>query len=133
MRSTGGLEEQIKQEVTPTESTRSGRYYRPDVDILELADELIVLVDVPGLKADDIDIQFESGTFSITGETPLRQPANTQYLSQEYGIGGFHRRFQISEVIDASRITADCGHGVLTVHLPKAEAAKPKKIEVRAR
>jgi HSP20 family protein len=127
------VEKRDEGEVARTEYTRTGRYYRPNVDILEDADELTVLVDIPGVKADDVDIQFEAGALAISGRVGDRQPQGTQYLLQEYGIGDFHRCFQVSEVIDAGRISAECGDGVLTVHLPKVEAAKPRKIAVQSR
>ena len=55
------------------------------------------------------------------------------YLLREYGVGDFYRAFQVSEVIDPSRIQAEYSGGVLTLHLPKSEAAKPRKIAVQAK
>jgi HSP20 family molecular chaperone IbpA len=54
-------------------------------------------------------------------------------LLHEYGVGDFYRTFRVSQQVDASRITAEYENGVLTLHLPKAEAARPRKIEVQAR
>lgn len=115
------------------EQTRSGEFYRPNVDIVELHDELLVLADMPGLATDLIDIRFEDGTLTIHGRVPPRQPAQQQFRRQEYGIGDFYRTFRVSEEIDATRISADYGEGVLTLHLPKSEAAKPRRIAVQAK
>ena len=118
-------------EATAAELTRNGRCYRPNVDILEQGDELVVLADVPGAKGDRIDVNFEDGALSIHAEVDNRQDENTEYLRHEYGVGDFHRTFQVSEAIDAGKITADYADGVLTLHLPKAEAIKPRKISVK--
>ncbi len=118
-------------EETGAEHTRSGRYYRPNVDILEKEDELLVLADVPGANAESIDIKFEDGTLAIHAKVEPRQEATPEMLLQEYGVGDFYRTFQVSEAIDASKISAELHDGVLTLRLPKAEAVKPRKIAVK--
>lgn len=118
-------------EVTRAEHTRSGRYYRPNVDILEMADELVVLADVPGAAGDQVDIQFEDGELTIHAKVEPRQDEDTAYVLREYGVGDYYRTFRISEAIDSSKISAECADGVLTLHLPKAEEAKPRKIAVK--
>ena len=130
---TGTLDKPVTSDVTRAEHTCSGRLYQPNVDILETADELTVLAGIPGVDGSDIDIGFENGTLTIHGKVPPRQGEDTNHLLREYGIGDFHRTFQVSEAIDASRITAECANGVLTLHLPKVEAVKPRKINVKVR
>lgn len=122
----------VESEVTRMERTRSGLVFRPNVDILEQGDELTLFADMPGVRPGDIDVNFENGTLTIYGRVPQRQGEETTYLRAEYGIGDFYREFQVSETIDANRISAECRHGVLTVHLPKVDAARPRKIEVRS-
>ena len=131
MAETNSLTEPPAEEVTPAEHTRSGRYYRPNVDILEQADELIVLADMPGASGDAIDIHFEDGNLTIHAKVEPRQDEKTEYLVREYGVGDFYRTFRISEAIDASKITAEYADGVLALRLPKAEEAKPRKIAVK--
>ncbi|REK10826.1 MAG: Hsp20/alpha crystallin family protein [Planctomycetota bacterium] len=113
------------------ERTRGGQVYRPNVDILETRDELTLVADVPGVKSDAIDIDFEDGVLTIQGKVEPRYGEKRNFVLREYGIGDFYRTFRVSEEIDASRIEAECAGGVLTVHLPKAEKAKPRKIAVK--
>jgi len=122
-----------KPEVSRVEPTYEGPRYVPQVDILEDEEELVVLADLPGAEPKDVDIQFEDGVLSIRGKVIPRQPAETAYLLREYGVGDFFRSFNVSESIDAERISAEYADGRLTLHLPKVEAARPRKIEVKTR
>ena len=88
---------------------------------------------MPGAKNNAIDIQFEDGSLTIHAKVPARQESQGPYVRQEYGVGDFYRTFRVSEQIDASRISAEYAAGVLTLHLPKVEAVKPRKIKVAAR
>ena len=119
------------QEADGLEQTR-GQYYRPNVDILEKDDELVVLADMPGAKGDQIDVHFEDGTLAIHAKVEPRQDPKVQYLINEYGVGDYYRNFKVSEAIDPEKITAEFANGVLTLHLPKAETLKPRKISVKS-
>ena len=123
-----------KQEETtqPVERMRQGRSYRANVDLIEMQDKILLVADMPGARAGDIDIHYENGDLSIHGRIEPRQDdANTTYLLREFGVGDFYRSFKIGEGIDASKIEAEVKQGVLTLHLPKADAVKPRKIEVK--
>lgn len=123
-----------KQEAQPLqpERTRGGRAYRPHVDIVENGDKLMLLADLPGARAEDIDVQYENGMLTLAARVKPRQPEGcTNMLFCEYGIGDFVRTFQVGEAIDASRITAEVANGVLTLHLPKTAAAKLRRIAVK--
>jgi len=100
------------------------------VDIFETDDELTLFADLPGVSADDLDLRYENGELFVHGKVRPRHPDNQRWLD-EYEVGDFYRAFSISESIDSGRISAECKNGVLTVHLPKVEHAKPKKISVR--
>jgi len=115
------------------ESTRCERCYRPNVDILERGDELLVVADVPGARSDSIDVHFEDGTLKIHAAVEPREGDDQACLLREYGVGDFRRSFQVSEAVDASKISAEYADGVLTLRLPKAEALKPRKIAVQAK
>ncbi len=115
----------------PVERLRPRRAYVAPVDIVEKPDELVLLVDVPGAKADSISVDFELGTLSIHADVEPRQNEHeTRYLLREYGVGDFDRSFQVGDGIDAENIVAEYKGGVLTVHLPKAAATNPRKIAV---
>jgi HSP20 family molecular chaperone IbpA len=107
----------------------SERYYRPNVDIVELPDELVLYADTPGARGDSIDVSYENGELTVRAAVEPRQP-DANYLLREYGVGGFVRTFRVGDQIDASRISAEYANGVLKLHLPKAEAARPRKIVV---
>jgi HSP20 family molecular chaperone IbpA len=113
-----------------TEPTCCERFYRPNVDILETPNELTLFADMPGADAGSIDVNFENGTLTISAKVSARQNAETRFLVREYGVGGFRRSFEVGEAIDAAKITAEFVQGVLTLHLPKVEAVKPRKIKV---
>jgi len=118
-------------EVTAPEATRGGIYYTPRVDIYESADEVVLQCDLPGVKPQDVDVRFEKGELSLYGKVQTRQ-APAEYLDEEYGVGDFYRSFTIGEEVDAAKISAECRDGVLTIHLPKQEKVKPKRISVKA-
>jgi HSP20 family protein len=119
-------------EEKPVERTRPARAYQPSVDILETKDELTLLANMPGVKPDSIDINFDDGVLTIHAQLERRWPEGANFLMYEYGVGDFYRTFRISEQVDASKIEAKYTAGVLTLHLPKTEAARPRKIAVRA-
>jgi HSP20 family protein len=104
--------------------------YTPRVDILERDDELVLFADVPGVKQQDVDLRFENGELVLHGRCAPRQPSGS-VVAEEYGIGDFYRAFTISEQIDPEKIRASLQAGVLTVHLPKHERVKPRKITVK--
>lgn len=113
------------------QQTRKGVYFRPNVDIFELPDELRLVADMPGAKSDTIDLHFEEGVLSVEATVPARYEGQTHFALSEYGVGNYYRTFRVGEKIDASRIQAEYSSGVLTIHLPKAEAARSRKIAVQ--
>lgn len=115
------------------ERVRGGRVYSPNVDIVENENEMLLIADVPGARPDDVDINYEQGllTLHIRVE-PRQQEEQTCFLLREYGVGDYYRSFQIGNGIDTEKIEAELKDGVLTVHLPKPEAARPRKIRVQA-
>lgn len=110
---------------------RAHRGYRPAVDIVEHDDAFILRADVPGATAKDLSIEFEKGVLSLRAAVAQREPAGVKPLAREFGVGDFTREFRIGEGIDMAAVSAECANGVLTLRLPKAEAAKPRKIEVK--
>jgi len=113
--------------------SRSNAVYVPNVDVLETPEELLLVADLPGSSSSDIDVRYEDGELTLHGKVNDRQPGEARALLREYGVGHFNRVFTIDEQIDAEKISAEYARGVLTIRLPKVEAAKPKTIKVKAR
>jgi HSP20 family molecular chaperone IbpA len=86
--------------------------------------------DLPGVTPENLDIRFENNELTVHGKVSPRQE-NIEFLYGEYGIGDFHRTFTVGEAVDAEKISAEMRNGVLTLHLPKSEKVKPRRIEVR--
>lgn len=125
--------EKVETTRTEPESTRGGPTYVPPVDIIEREDRYVLMADVPGARAESIDINYERGILTLHARIDPRQPeGTTRWMLREYGVGDFHRTFQIGEGIDAGRIQAQVSNGVLTLDLPKAEAARMRKISVKS-
>jgi HSP20 family protein len=121
-----------RTDTTNMETTRNGKYFTPRVDIFETDTELVMYADMPGVAPKDIDLRYEQGELILQGKiTPLARAGHL--ILSEFEDGDFYRVFQIHESIDSTRIEAECKNGFLTVHLPKAESAKPKQVTVKAK
>jgi len=112
------------------ETTRNGNYYTPRVDILETETELFLYADMPGVRPEGIDLRYENGELILRGKVE-RPQVKGNLIFGEYDVGDFYRVFQVHETIDASKIDAEHKNGVLLVHLPKQETAKPKQVAIR--
>lgn len=111
------------------ESTRGGQYFTPRVDIYETEEELTLFADVPGVRAEDVDLRYEQGELLLHAR--VRNNDRPQHLAlHEYETGDYYRVFHIHESIDPSKINAECKNGVLTVHLPKVDSVRPKRVKV---
>jgi HSP20 family protein len=119
-----------KSEVTTPELTRGAVTFTPRVDIIETPEELLLFADVPGVKPEDVDVRFENGELVLHGRCNPRC-VEAGLLLGEYEVGDFYRVFTLNESIDADKINAELKQGVLTVHLPKAAAVKPRRITVQ--
>ena len=125
------VKQQAQGDAATVERTRTGPTFVPRFDILERGDELILYGDLPGVGPDDLEVRFEDGQLIVHGRVAPRH-AECEFLGGEYGIGDFYRVFAIGEAIDAEKISAELNRGVLTLHLPKSEAVKPRKIAVQS-
>lgn len=122
----------VDKNTQATERERCGCHFRPHVDILELPDELVIQADIPGATPEGIDIDLQEGTLSVRAKVEPRERAVTRQLLREYGVGDYYRTFRVGEEINTEEIAADYTDGLLTLHLPKLESAKPRKIAVHA-
>ena len=114
------------------ERTRSKKLYTPAVDIVEGKDSLYLVADMPGVNENSVDITLEKNVLTIYGTVEPEIPENHRLVSSEYGIGDYQRTFTLSDEIDREKIEASVKNGVLRLTLPKAEAAKTRKIPVKA-
>ena len=128
------LEPRTKQELTVAETTRPGRTFSPTVDIFESDDAITVLADMPGVRADGLSIDLHEDVLTIDGRVAEDlEGKGERVLVREYSTGSYRREFRLTNLIDRDRIDASLRDGVLRLTLPKAEAARPRRIEVRAR
>jgi HSP20 family protein len=107
-------------------------YYTPLVDVIENADAFVFQADLPGARAEDLDVSFENGTLTIHARVQPRQSQPRAYLWREYGVGHFYRSFSIDTPVNADGIKAELRNGVLELYVPKAEAARSRKIAIQA-
>ncbi len=123
-----------KQEVAleeGTELTRDRRTFLPRTDIFETAESLTLLMDIPGARESDIDIVLEKNVLTVHALVEPEVPEGYALALQEYEIGDYQRSFRLSNEINQDKIEASYKDGVLRLTLPKAEAAKAKKISVK--
>ncbi len=112
------------------EETRSmERYLRPAVDIMETEEGLTLVTDLPGVGREHLDVGIDKGILTIQGVAKSEPRGNEVY--REFDLMNYYRQFQLPDVIDQEKTVAELTNGVLTLRLYKAEAAKPKRIEVQ--
>ena len=128
------MEMQKKEAATPegVERTKPEAVYLPAVDIVEKKNEIVVIADMPGVDDRSVDITLEKNTLIIYGKVSNETPKDHRLILAEYGIGDYARSFTLSEEVDRDRIQASVKNGVLRIVLPKAAAARTRKIEVTA-
>lgn len=120
---------ETENRVAQPEGTRTEeRYLAPPVDIYELPEGLVVTADIPGVTQDKLDVRVDNHILTIQGQAV--QVARGEAVHHEYALVNYFRQFELSDTVDENKITADLKHGVLTLSLPKAEAAKPRQIAV---
>lgn len=123
------------REAAPEASAETKNYtrvYDARVDIVERKDDFVLYADIPGVDEKSVDITIEKDHLEIYGKYALSEPDGAAIAHREYGTGDYKRTFRLSDNIDRDGIKATVKHGVLTLTLPKAAAAKPRKIEITA-
>ncbi|HEY9040145.1 MAG TPA: Hsp20/alpha crystallin family protein [Roseovarius sp.] len=114
------------------ETRETGPTFRPATDIFEKGDVVTVVIDMPGVTPDSVDVSVENRSLTVRGTIDAPVPEGYRRIYTEYASGTFERAFSLPETIDANAIDAAHRDGVLTLTLKKSEAAKPKQIEVKA-
>lgn len=132
MASAQELQVEKKREVEKKEETTiPARVFLPNADIFETPNELKVVLEMPGIEKNNVQISIEDGVLHVQGRLDLSKYSGLQPLYTEYNVGHYARSFQLSSKIDQSKIGAEMKDGVLSLTLPKAEEAKPRTIQVK--
>jgi len=121
-------DEQAVPEPRVPETREEARTLVPAVDIFDVEDGLAVVVDLPGVEKEAIEVRVENDVLTIGGKAKHASPGTSLY--REFELVNYFRQFQLSEHVDQEKIKAEMKYGVLTIFLPKAEKAKPRKISV---
>jgi HSP20 family protein len=122
---------QQKREVeTKRESTISARSFVPVADIFETDRALTVILEMPGVSKSNVDLRVENDVLTVEGQVDFSRYGGLQPVYTEYNVGNYARSFQLSSKIEQEGISAELNDGVMTLVLPKAEKAKPRKITV---
>ena len=125
------LQSQEKKElVSKDEQTVPVRYFMPTTDIFETEDALTVVMEVPGVNNEAVDISVENQVLKIEAKIDPSKYDGMEPLYTEYNVGHFARSFTLSNKIDQEQISAKLEDGVLTLTLKKAKEAVPRKISV---
>jgi HSP20 family protein len=118
-----------KQELaTKEEKTTPGRYYVPAADIFETDEALTVILEMPGVQKNNVNIALENDVLRVDGQIDFSNYKGMEPVYTEYNVGHYTRGFTLSNKIDQSKISAQLDSGVLTLTLPKAKEALPRRI-----
>jgi HSP20 family protein len=118
-----------KQELdTKEEKTTPGRYYVPAADIFETDEALTVILEMPGVQKNNVNIGLENDILRVDGQIDFSNYKEMEPVYTEYNVGHYTRGFTLSNKIDQSKISAQLDSGVLTLTLPKAKDALPRRI-----
>ena len=125
------LQVREKREVdTSREATRPTRAFVPSADIYESETALTVVLEMPGVSKENVDVNVEDGVLTVEGRIEFSKYERLQPVYSEYNVGPYRRSFQISNQIDHSKIAAQMRDGIMILELPKVETAKPRRIQV---
>jgi HSP20 family molecular chaperone IbpA len=126
-----GITQRNDERTVPTrEETRSNeKYIRPSVNIVETEAGLTLTAEIPGVPKENLDVNVEKGILTISGPAKHTAPGNRAY--REFELASYYRQFAIPESLDHEKAKAEYANGILTLRIPKAEVAKPRRIEVK--
>ena len=103
----------------------------PPVDVIEDSSGITLYADLPGVSREKLNLQVESDTLTIEAESALSVPEGLTSGHTEVGLARFRRVFTLSKELDTERVSAELAQGVLTLRIPKAEHAQPRRIEIQ--
>lgn len=111
------------------ESRSYERYIKPAVNIIETEEGLTLTADVPGATKESLEVHVDKGILTLSAAVSRSMPGTPTYT--EFELATYYRQFSVPEVLDHEKARADLSNGILTLQVPKREAAKPRKIEVK--
>lgn len=118
----------VTKEETRPEATREIDVVIPSVDIYENDNEILLHADMPGVEKKDINVNVDNGTLTLSGIRKMTTSGVAGW--EEFGEVEYSRNFSVPQAIDVAKVNAVLKDGVLRLHLPKSEAAKPRQIEI---
>ncbi len=128
---TGQLDRLFTDPFTAFDNGLTNTPHGPAVTVYETQDEYVFQAELPGWTREQVSINFENQSLTLSGKRELPQAEGRQYHRVEGFYGQFSRSFSVPGLVDAGRVEAQLKDGVLTVHLPKREEARPRQIEVK--
>ena len=111
-----------------TGSNRSPRFM--PMDLCKIDDHYVLTADLPGVDPGSVDVNVDNGTLTISAHRTARSDESAQWLANERVFGTYRRQLSLGDGVDSAAISATYENGVLTVTIPVAEKAKPRKVEV---
>lgn len=120
----------VAREESMPETKQEFQAVAPLVDIYENEDEILLHADMPGVVKDDISVHIDNGKLTLTATRKIDAAGSAQW--EEFGNVAYRRNFSVPQTIDTEKVNAVLKDGVLRLHLPKSEAAKPRQIEIKA-
>ena len=128
------LNRAMEEVVGRADNSAFAPYWAPEMDAWETEQAFVVQLDLPGLTREQVEVNFDRNTLSISGTraatTPTTDKGDVRIFFAERAAGSFSRTVRLPQYVEASKIEAAFANGVLTVTIPKSEAAKPRKIDV---
>lgn len=115
----------------PPPEPAAARQIAPAVDLIERADELVLKIDLPGTKADQIDLRIDRNVVRLFAHVAPRRPATQPYLVREFDFGDFSAEIALGSDVQADKVVAEFADGILTLRAPKTEAARIRHIPIR--
>ncbi|WP_022667782.1 Hsp20/alpha crystallin family protein [Desulfospira joergensenii] len=122
-------QEIAKRDEKNIEKTREVYEIIPAVDIYENDDEILLHADMPGVVKENVSVNIDNGTLSLSGIRKLKTDGAASW--EEFTDAEYTRRFSVPQTIDVERVEAELKDGVLRLHLPKSESARPRQIEIK--
>jgi len=129
MAANGITQRNDERNVQPREETRSSeKFIKPAVNIMETEEGLTLSADIPGAAKETLNLNVEKGILTISAPVAYTMPGQPAY--SEFELAAYYRQFSIPETLDHEKAKAELTNGILTLRIPKAEVAKPRKIEI---